>query len=186
MRRAVKKRSAFIKCGKFGIRGSVSLLRALPSASSSPPAPCLPRSYVRLTDSSASKASELARGALHVRQMTVALTANASADNICNCYERPAAPKLLTIARLSNIAFIGHACVSLLIYVPLGLVIFSLVLQGGDSDRLCDSCLAVLLAVAIFLGLIAVSRVATAFTRRADQEQLLHSLLMRLNCVAGT
>jgi hypothetical protein len=184
MRRAVKKRSAFIKCGKFGIRGSVSLLRALPSASSSPPAPCLPRSYVRLTDSSASKASELARGALRVRQMTVALTANASADNICNCYERPAAPKLLTIARLSNIAFIGHACVSLLIYVPLGLVIFSLVLQGGDSDP--HGLQAVLLAVAIFLGLIAVSRVATAFTRRADQEQLLHSLLMRLNCVAGT
>jgi hypothetical protein len=116
--------------------------------------------------------------------MTVALTANASADNICNCYERPAAPKLLTIARLSNIAFIGHACVSLLIYVPLGLVIFSLVLQGGDSDP--HGLQAVLLAVAIFLGLIAVSRVATAFTRRADQEQLLHSLLMRLNCVAGT
>jgi hypothetical protein len=67
--------------------------------------------------------------------MAVVLTANASADNTCNCYEPPAAPKLLTIARLSNIAFMGHACASLLIYVPLGLAIAMLVFSDHTDPN---------------------------------------------------
>jgi hypothetical protein len=43
-----------------------------------------------------------------------------SADNTCNCYQPPAAPKLLTIARLSEFAFMGHTCWTFIIYVPLG------------------------------------------------------------------
>jgi hypothetical protein len=89
--------------------------------------------------------------------MAVVLTANASADNTCNCYEPPAAPKLLTIARLSNIAFMGHACASLLIYAPLGLAIAILVFEN-DAGFLIVAC--------VIYGLIAVSRVATTSTGR--------------------
>ena len=46
--------------------------------------------------------------------MTVVLTAKDSPDNTFNCYEPPTVPRLLTIASLSNIAFMGHCCVSLL------------------------------------------------------------------------
>ena len=94
----------------------------------------------------------------YVRQMAVVLTANASADNTCNCYEPPAAPKLLTIARLSNIAFMGHACASLLIYAPLGLAIVMVVFEN-DADPF-------LIVMCVIYGLIAVSRVATTSTGR--------------------
>ena len=55
--------------------------------------------------------------------------------NTCNCYEPPADTKLLTIARLSNIAFMGHACASLLIYVPLGLAIAMLVFSDHTDPN---------------------------------------------------
>jgi hypothetical protein len=56
--------------------------------------------------------------------MAVVLTANASADNTCNCYEPPTAPKLRTIATLSDIASMGHACASFIILAPLGFAVF--------------------------------------------------------------
>jgi len=101
--------------------------------------------------------------------MAVVLTANASADNTCNCYEPPAAPKLLTIAKLSNIAFIGHACASLFIFVNLGFAIFLFVLFSGttgpeDSETQMDN--SIFIVVFLILGLIVVSRVATTATGR--------------------
>ena len=92
--------------------------------------------------------------------MTVVLTANASADNTFNCYEPPTAPRLLTIATLSNIAFMGHCCVSVLIYVPLGLTILQFVLLGGASMEGADT----IIIVIVVFSLIAVSRVATTCT----------------------
>ena len=107
--------------------------------------------------------------AFAVRQMAVVLTANASADNTCNCYEPPAAPKLLTIAKLSNIAFIGHACASLFIFVNLGFAIFLFVLFSGttgpeDSETQMDN--SIFIVEFLILGLIVVSRVATTATGR--------------------
>ena len=78
--------------------------------------------------------------------------------NTCNCYEPPADTKLLTIARLSNIAFMGHACASLLIYAPLGLAIVMVVFEN-DADPF-------LIVMCVIYGLIAVSRVATTSTGR--------------------
>ena len=135
-----------------------SALRLLSPVSSSPPAPCLPRSYVSSTDSCMLSRPANWCAAHCVPKMAVVLTANASADNTCNCYEPPAAPKLLTIARLSNIAFMGHACASLLIYAPLGLAIVMVVFEN-DADPF-------LIVMCVIYGLIAVSRVATTSTGR--------------------
>ena len=148
--------------GQSPIGMLASTLRFLSPVSSSPPAPCLPRSYVSSTDSCMLSRPANWCAAHCVPQMAVALTANASADNTCNCYEPPAAPKLLTIARLSNIAFMGHACVSLLIYVPLGLSIAMIALMHDvpPGDRTHD------IVLCVIVGLIAVSRVATTSTGR--------------------
>ena len=146
-----------------------SALRLLSPVSSSPPAPCLPRSYVSSTDSCMLSRPANWCAAHCVPQMDVVLTANASADNTCNCYEPPAAPKLLTIAKLSNIAFIGHACASLFIFVNLGFAIFLFVLFSGttgpeDSETQMDN--SIFIVVFLILGLIVVSRVATTATGR--------------------
>ena len=147
--------------GQSPIGMLASTLRFLSPVSSSPPAPCLPRSYVSSTDSCMLSRPANWCAAHCVPQMAVVLTANASADNTCNCYEPPAAPKLLTIARLSNIAFMGHACASLLIYAPLGLQIAMLVFEQ-DADHYAPS----MIVECVILGLIAVSRVATTSTGR--------------------
>ena len=144
-------------------------LRSVSSVSSSPPAPCLPRSYVSPTDSCMLSRPANWCAAHYVRQMAVVLTANTSADNTCNWYEPPAAPKLRTIATLSDIASMGHACASFIILAPLGFAVFMMTAfcastaMGSDGE----GCIGPdLIIVFLILGLIVVSRVATTSTGR--------------------
>ena len=102
--------------------------------------------------------------------MAVVLTANTSADNTCNWYEPPAAPKLRTIATLSDIASMGHACASFIILAPLGFAVFMTVMfcaaASMESDDMGGCVSTELIMVFLILGLIVVSRVATTSTGR--------------------
>ena len=114
----------------------------------------------------AREASELVRSTLRPANGRGAncerlLSRYTSADNTCNCYQPPAAPTLLTIARLSNIAFVGHVCLTVVTYAPLGIGLF-IILTLAEHNNLD----AASLVVFVILCLISVSRVATTSTGR--------------------